>query len=218
MGHSGLQEKKVTLNIALKIKKLFEKEKRFQIILTRKNDCNLSVQKRKQYFKKHYANLLVSIHVNSSKKAYVSGASTWIISNNRMNREINNYLKNNKEIIFFEKKIQKILNKNILNIGLKKSILNFQFNNFQKMEIDLSDCILKELKKNTKLYKKNPNYANFGILSSINMPSLLIEIGFITNFKEEQKLKTQNYQNHIAYSIYHALKKFFYSKKNKKNN
>jgi len=148
----------------------------------------------------------------------VSGASTWIISNNRMNREINNYLKNNKEIIFFEKKIQKILNKNILNIGLKKSILNFQFNNFQKMEIDLSDCILKELKKNTKLYKKNPNYANFGILSSINMPSLLIEIGFITNFKEEQKLKTQNYQNHIAYSIYHALKKFFYSKKNKKNN
>ena len=183
----------------------------FNAILTRNNDSYLSLKKRRQILKKNHVNLLISIHADSSKKQYVSGASIWIISNRRMHREINNYLKNKQSTIFFSKSIQNIFNENQHDIFLKKTILDLQFNNLQKIELELSQHIFQQLKKNIKLHKTHPNYASLGILSCINIPSILIETGFITNFLEEKKLRTANYRNKIAYSIYLALKNYFYN-------
>jgi len=181
----------------------------FHAILTRNNDSYLSLKKRRQFLTKNHINLLVSIHADSSKKQYVSGASVWIISNTRMHREINNYLKNNNSIICFSKNIQNIFNENKYDTFLKKTILDLQFNNFQKLELDLSKHIFEQLKKNIKLHKIHPNYASLGILSCINIPAILIETGFVTNFLEEKKLRTTDYQNKIAKSIYLALKNYF---------
>lgn len=180
----------------------------FHTILTRNNDSYLSLKQRKHFLNTHHVNFLVSIHVDSSKKQYVSGASVWIVSQNRINREINNYF-TKKPKIFFSKKIENIFNENKNDIFLKKTILELQSNNFQKIELDMSKKILEQLKKNTKLNKTYPNYASLGILSSINTPSILIETGFITNFLEEKKLRTAEYENKIAYSIYLALKNYF---------
>ncbi|WP_367678305.1 N-acetylmuramoyl-L-alanine amidase [Buchnera aphidicola] len=209
IGHKGLQEKKVNIEIALQIKKLLNNNKMFHAILTRNNDYYLSLKKRRQFLTNNQINLLISIHADSSKKQYISGASVWIISNARMNREINNYLKNNKSIVSFSKNIQNIFNQNKYDIFLKKTILDLQFNNFRKIELDLSKHILEQLKKNIKLHKIHPNYASLGILSCINIPSILIETGFITNFVEEKKLRTTDYQNKIAQSIYLALRNYF---------
>ena len=90
-----------------------------------------------------------------------------------------------------------------------KTILDLQFNNFQKMELDLSKYLFEELKKIVKLDKMHPNYASLGILSSIHAPSILIETGFITNFSDSKKLRSNKYQNKIANAIYIALKKYF---------
>lgn len=183
----------------------------FHTILTRKNDSYLSLKKRRQFLKNNHVNLLISIHVNSSQKKYVSGASLWIISNSRMNREINNYLKNKNSTEHFDKNIQNIFNENKNDIFLKKTILDLQFHNFRQIELDLSEYIFKEFKKNIKIYRRHLNYGSFEILSCINVPSILIETGFITNFKEEKKLKTTEYQKKIATSIYTALKNYFYN-------
>jgi len=180
----------------------------FYTILTRNNDSYISLRTRKEFLKKNHVNLLISIHADSSRKQYVSGASVWIISKTRINREIDNYLKK-KTTILFSEQIEHILNENKNDVFLKKTILDLQFNNFQKIELDLSKKILEQLKKNTKLNKKYPNYASLGILSVINTPSILIETGFITNFSEQKKLRTADYQNKIANSIYLALKHYF---------
>jgi len=125
-----------------------------------------------------------------------------------MNREINNFFKR-KSTIVFSKEIEDIFDENKDDIFLKRTILDLQANNFQKIELDLSKKILAQLKKNIKLHKTYPNYASLGILSSINTPSILIETGFMTNFLEEKKLRTSNYQYKIADSIYLALKNYF---------
>ncbi|AEO08338.1 N-acetylmuramoyl-L-alanine amidase precursor [Buchnera aphidicola str. Ua (Uroleucon ambrosiae)] len=208
IGQKGLQEKKINIAIALKISKLLNHDHMFHAILTRKTDIYLSIKKRKEFFKKHHANLLISIHVDSSKKKSVSGASIWIISKNRMYREINSYLKK-PSIILFSKQIENILKEHQHDIFLKKTILDLQSNDFKEIELEIAQKILKELKKKIKLHKKSPNYASLGILSSINIPSILIETGFITNILEEQKLKTTIYQNKIAQAIYLALKNYF---------
>lgn len=208
IGKKGLQEKKVNIAIALRLQKLLNKNKMFNIILTRKNDSYVSLKKRREFLKKQHVNLLISIHVDSSRKKYVSGASVWIVSKNRIHRESSDYLKK-KSVIFFSKKIQKVLNENKNDFFLKKTILDFQVNNLQKIELDLSKYILKQLKKNIKLHKTDPNYASLEILSCINTPSILIETGFITNSKEEKKLATTYYQNKIADSIYLSLKNYF---------
>lgn len=209
IGHKGLQEKTVNIEIALQIKKLLNSNRMFHAILTRNNDSYISLKKRRQFLANNHVNLLLSIHADSSKKQYVSGASVWIISNTRMNREINNYLNNKKSMISFSKNIQNIFNENKNDIFLKKTILDLQFNNFQKIELDLSKHIFAQLKKNIKLHKIYPNYASLGILSCINIPSILIETGFITNFLDEKKLRTIDYQNKIAQSIYLALRNYF---------
>ena len=97
-------------------------------------------------------------------------------------------LKSKKEKIYFSKNIQDIFKHNKNDIYLKKTILDLQFNNIQLMEVNLSNCIFQEFKKIVKINKMKPNYASLGILSSISIPSILIETGFITNFKEEKKL------------------------------
>lgn len=181
----------------------------FNAILTRNNDSYLSLKKRKQFLTKNHIDLLLSIHVDSAREQYVSGASVWIISHSRINREINNYLKNQKSTVYFSKNIQKIFNENKYDVFLKKTILDLQSHNFQKIELDLSQHIFEQLTKNIKLHKIYLNYASLGILSCINIPSILIETGFITNFAEEKKLKTKDYQNKIAQSIYLALKNYF---------
>ncbi|ANZ22751.1 N-acetylmuramoyl-L-alanine amidase [Buchnera aphidicola (Diuraphis noxia)] len=209
IGHNGLQEKKVNIAIALQLKKFLDNDKIFRTILTRNNDSYLSLKTRKQFFKKNHVNLLISIHVDSSKKRYVSGASLWIISPSRMDREINNYLKNKNSDILFAESIQKVFNENKNDLFLKKTILDLQFSNFQKIEFDLSTHIFEQLKKNIKLHKIELNYASLGILSSINIPAILIETGFITNFWEEKQLNTTFYQKKISNALYLALKKYF---------
>lgn len=139
----------------------------------------------------------------------------WVVSHNRIHREINNFIRNKKEKIFFSKNIENIFKNNKNDIYLKKTILDLQFNDFQTMEINLSNYILKEFKKFKKIIKVNkviPNHASLGILSSINTPSILIETGFITNFEEEKKLKTISYQKKIANVIYISLKNYFQNK------
>lgn len=204
-----MQEKKINLKIAIKLKKILQNSKLFYPILTRYNDSYISLKKRKDFIKKNHINFLISIHADSSRKKYVSGASIWISNNIRMHREINNFIQNKKEKIYFPKNIQNILKKNKYNFFLKKTILDLQLNNFQKMEINLSKYIFQQLKKITKLHKIHPNYASLEILSAINTPSILIETGFITNFSEQKKLRTDEYQYQIANAIYLALKSYF---------
>ncbi|QCI16267.1 N-acetylmuramoyl-L-alanine amidase [Buchnera aphidicola] len=210
IGYSGLQEKKVNIEIALKLSKLLNNDNMFNAKLIRNDDLYYSLKKRKDFLKQNYVNLLISIHADSSKKEYVSGASIWIVSNIRMNREINNFIKK-RLTTYFPKNIENIFKDNENDIFLKKTILDLQSYNFQKIELDLSNHILEQLRKNIKLHKIHPNYASLEILSSIHIPSILIETGFLTNILEEKKLKTSDYQNKIANSIYLALKNYFYN-------
>ncbi|QCI17369.1 N-acetylmuramoyl-L-alanine amidase [Buchnera aphidicola (Aphis helianthi)] len=212
IGHNGLKEKEVTLKIAINLKKLLNNNKMFHAVLTRNNDSYLSLKKRKNLLKNQKTSLLLSIHVDSSRQQYVSGISIWIVSSNRMYREINNFISDKTEKIYFSKNIEDIFKNNKNDMYLKKTILDLQFNNFQTMEINLSSYIFQEFKKIVKINKKRPNYASLGILSSINTPSILIETGFITNFEEEKKLRTISYQKKIANAIYIALKNYFQNK------
>lgn len=193
----------------MQLKKLLNNNQLFHAFLTRNNDSYLSLKQRKSILKYRKVNFLLSIHVDASKKKYASGISIWIISKNRMNREINNFIHNKTEKILFSKDVEDIFKCNKNDIYLKKTILDLQFNNFKSMEINLSNYIFQEFKKIKKFKKIKPNYASLEILSSLNTPSILIETGFITNFEEEKKLKTVSYQKKVANAIYVSLKKYF---------
>ncbi|QFQ31833.1 N-acetylmuramoyl-L-alanine amidase [Buchnera aphidicola] len=212
IGHKGLKEKEVTLKIAIKLKKLLDSNTLFQAVLTRNNDSYLSLKKRKNFLKCREVSLLLSIHADSAQQTYVSGTSIWIVSNNRIHREINNFINNKEEKIYFSKNIEDTFKNNENDIYLKKTILDLQFHSFQSIGMDLSKYIFQEFKKITKVKKIQPNYASLGILSSINTPSILIETGFITNFEEERKLKTISYQKKVANAIYISLKNYFQNK------
>ena len=91
-------------------------------------------------------------------------------------------------------------------------MLDLQFSYAQRVGYGLASDILKEMNKVVTLHKREPEHASLGVLRSPDIPSVLIEVGFISNLSEERLLKSQTHQDKIAQAIYRGLK--IYIKKN----
>ncbi|XBC38994.1 MAG: N-acetylmuramoyl-L-alanine amidase [Buchnera aphidicola (Melaphis rhois)] len=221
IGINKTKEKDITLSISKQLENKLKKSKLFKVIMTRKKNNYISISKRTKIAKKNNVNALISIHTNSSKNSKMSGSSIWLLSKQRINSEIVHWSKKNiNDIIKFKKNRQYFLKKNI-DPYLKLALLDFKFNYVQKLGYMLAKNVIQELKNVNSLYQSHPKHANFGILKSPNFPSILIEIGFISNKLEEKKLNNKSYQKIIVNSIYCGIKKHFFNNsanKKSKNN
>lgn len=179
--------------------------------MTRNGNYFIPISKRTKIAKKKHANLLISIHANSSKNKKASGASIWILPEKNINTNTKkNLLKMKLKNFKKSKNPKKFYNiRNNLKLHSKILYLNSQFKNIYKTRYNLATTIIQELKNITVLNQKKPKYAQFGILKSSNFPSLLIEIGFISNPLEEKHLNNKYHQNLIVKFIFIALNKFF---------
>jgi N-acetylmuramoyl-L-alanine amidase len=92
---------------------------------------------------------------------------------------------------------------------LSKAVLDLQFGHSQRVGYDVAEKVLQQLQKVGALHKNRPEHASLGVLRSPDIPSLLVETGFISNSNEERQLSSSVYQNKIAQAIYHGLRSYF---------
>lgn len=208
-GQRGLHEKNVTLAIARKLKVLLNNDPMFKGVLTRDGDYFISVMGRSDVARKENANLLVSIHADSAPSHSATGASVWVLSNRRANSEMATWLEQREKQSELLGGAGDLLANSQADPYLSQAVLDLQFGHSQRVGYDAAVKVLQQLRVVTPLHKRLPEHASLGVLRSPDIPSLLVETGFISNASEERLLGSSAYQDKIARAIYKGLRNYF---------
>ncbi|KGQ36055.1 N-acetylmuramoyl-l-alanine amidase II [Gallibacterium anatis] len=210
-----IKEKNITLSIAKELKALLDRDPHFKAVLTRSGDYFISVPDRSDIARKYKANFLISIHADSAPSTSPKGASVWVLSNRRANNEMGKWLEDHEkqsELLGGAGNVLSTHNEKYLG----QTVLDLQFGHSQRVGYELGDNILRRFGQIAQLSRKEPQHASLGVLRAPDIPSVLVETGFVSNKIEEQKLNTLSYRRQIARAIYLGL--VDYRKNNLSNN
>ena len=204
IGPGQLYEKDVVLAIATKLSAMFDKEPGFKAELTRKGDYYLAHRKRTDIARQAEADVFISIHADAFKTPDASGASVYVISQKGATSETARWLA--------EKENRADL---IGGVGLDDKddvlagvLLDLTSTHSLSASLDMGQQVLNAIKPLNHLHKKQVEQAAFLVLKSPDIPSLLIETGFISNPAEAKKLRTRAHQERMAKAIYTGVKSY----------
>lgn len=200
-----LYEKNITLSIARELKGFLDKDPNFRAVLTRTGDYYISVPERSEIARYKKANYLISIHADSSENPVLRGASVWVLSNRRANDEMGQWLEDHEKQSELLGGAGNVLAEHSNEKYLNQTVLDLQFGHSQRVGYELGNAILRNFAKITTLSRNNPQHASLGVLRSPDIPSVLVETGFLSNAEEEAKLSTPSYRRRIAYIIYQGI-------------
>lgn len=199
-------EKKIALNIALKIGNLLEKHSDIKVIYTRKRDVFVDLHERGAIANRADADLFVSIHCNAHEtQAY--GAETWVLGTKRGETNFN-VAKAENEVILLEDDYEKHYEG--YDPNAPESIIGLILMNedYLDQSILLASYIQNNFTTNLKRKNRGVKQEGFIVLHQTYMPSVLIETGFITNLKEGKYLSSKKGQTDMAKSIKDAILKY----------
>lgn len=210
IGKRGVREKNVTLAISKALYSYINSNSHFRGTLTRSRDVFVDLDKRSEIARLRKADLLISIHADSvaSGSSSARGASVLVLSENRAVRENGKILRNNKQ-----KKLiggaGEVMDQSVGNPYLATAILDMSSTNSRSEGNLLAQEILHQLSVFTHVRKSQPIKASLAVLKAPDIPSLLIETGYLSNRYEEIQLNQPNYQKQIAYRIYLGIKSYY---------
>lgn len=209
IGQNGLKEKNVTIAIARRLEAMLNSDPMFKPVLTRNGDYFISVMGRSDVARKQGANVLVSIHADAAPNRSATGASVWVLSNRRANSEMGNWLEQHEKQSELLGGAGDVLANTAADPYLSQAVLDLQFGHSQRVGYDVATKVLNELQRVGDIHKRRPEHASLGVLRSPDIPSLLVETGFISNSTEERLLGSSAYQEKIAQAIYKGLRSYF---------
>ena len=201
----GYLEKKIVLSLVLKIGKILKKDDDLKIVYTRTKDEFIELHKRATIANDEEADLFVSLHCNANNSAKPFGAETYVLglNGNKQNLEI---VKKENEVILLESdyKSNYDYDPNSPEAVIGLSVL-------QEENLDESLAFAGKVQQNFKALKRHDRsvkQANFLVLRETAMPSVLIELGFLSNKKEGKFLSTESGQQMMAGAVAKAVRNY----------
>jgi len=202
-------EKKITLEIAKRLKKRIDQQTGMRGFLIRDGDYYVNLNRRSELAVQGKADFLVSIHADGFSSSKPSGASVWILSDRRAKSEMGRRMENHElhsELLGGKGEVSESASSVPF---LNEVFFDLSKSNSMQVGSDVASLVVKELKQITKLHKKIPVGASLAVLKSPYIPSILVEAGFITNHREERLLNQAEYQNKVANAVYQGIFKHF---------
>lgn len=209
IGPSGTYEKNITLQIAKRLKKLIDAEKGMKATLVRSGDYYVKLNTRSNKARKNKADFLVSIHADAFTSPQPKGASVWVLSLRRANSEIGKWIENREKHSELLGGAAGVIKDTANERYLAQTLLDMSMDHSMKTGFKVAEKTVKELKKVVKLHKKAPQAASLAVLKSPDIPSILVETGFISNPQEERLLKTAAHQNKLAKAVFRSIRSYF---------
>jgi len=208
IGGKGTYEKRVTLAIAKKLQKLINKEKGMKAVMIRTGDYHVDLNRRTSLAREKNVDFFVSVHADAFSTPVPSGASVWVVTKRRAESELSRWLVNR------EKKSELLgggggVIKNTSDSHLALALADMSKEHSLAVSFGVANNVIKEMKKITKMHKKTPQNGNFAVLKSSDIPSILVETGFISNHKEEKNLTWSKHQQRLANAIHQGIKSHF---------
>ncbi len=209
IGHGGAREKEVVLAIARDLKRLIDAEPGFRAELVRTGDYFIPLRRRTEIARQHNADLFVSIHADAFTRASANGASVFALSDRGATSETARLLadrENRSDLIGGVGGVS-LDNKDQV---LASVLLDLSMTATLSASLDVGQQVLSSVGQVNRLHKSRVEQAGFMVLKSPDIPSILVETGFISNPGEARKLVTRSHQQAMARAIYTGLKGYFH--------
>jgi N-acetylmuramoyl-L-alanine amidase len=205
LGRHGTREKDVVLAIARRVKAAVDAEPGMKGVLVRTGDYYIPLRNRMTIARKHKADFFVSIHADAFKDARARGSSVYVLSKRGASSEAAKWLaekENSADLVGGVSLDDKdeILASVLLDLSQTASM---------QASHDAADQVLRNLRKLGPVHATKVQKARFVVLKSPDIPSMLVETAFISNPKEEKKLRDPSHQKQIARAILDGVKRYF---------
>ncbi|MFQ5455102.1 MAG: N-acetylmuramoyl-L-alanine amidase [Nitrospirota bacterium] len=199
IGRTGLREKDVVLDIAIRLKKLIENKLHKDVILTRKQDVFVSLEDRTLIANNNNADLFISIHVNSSPRRNIHGVEIFLLGRSSDKKSMNTAIRENNSDPNEMNDLEKILI-DLLQTAKTNESLEFAY--------IIKDSFVDTLGKIYDIKDLGVKRAPFYVLINAEMTSILAEVSFISNIIEEKRLKKSDYRQKIVESLFVGIKRY----------
>ncbi|MEN8213513.1 MAG: N-acetylmuramoyl-L-alanine amidase [Pseudomonadota bacterium] len=204
-GNHGTYEKDVVLAIAKKLKELLASEEGMRGELVRESDYYIPLRKRMEIARKHHADFFVSIHADAFPDPSARGASVYVLSNKGASSEAARWLaerENQADLVGGVSLDDKddVLASVLLDLSQAAS---------RRVSHEVAQMTVSNLGKSGKVHFSRVQKAGFAVLKSPDIPSMLVETAFISNPKEEQKLRDPEHQEKFAQAILAGIRRHF---------
>ena len=205
-GQHGTLEKNITLAIGRDLAALINTQSGMKAILTRHGDDYVPLEKRYAIARLYKADLFISIHADSYEGEGARGASVWILSSRGQTKQAARLLakQDNVDVIGGVALDDESEN-------LASTLLSMQQGWTAKASMIVAKNVLQALAQLGSLHNRQVEHANFRVLHSPDVPSILVETAFINNVSEESKLCRQTYQKALAKAIMLGIRHYFKS-------
>ena len=209
IGPTGTYEKNVTLSVSKKLAKLIDDEPGMRAVMIRSGDYYISPNNRPEIARRNKADLLISVHADAFTTPQPNGASVWVLSMGRANSELGRWMERTERHSELLGGAAEVIQDTASERYLAQALLDMSMDHSLTTSYDLSKSVIKELKKVTKMHKRSPQAASLAVLTSPDIPSILVETGFISNPREEKNLNWAKFRQQLAERIFTAVKKYF---------
>jgi len=204
-GHRGTREKVVVLSIARKLAILINKQPNMKAYLVRTGDYYIGLRQRMEKARKAKADLFVSIHADAFKDQRARGSSVYVLSNRGASSEAARWLANSENSADLVGGVSLDDKDDVL----ASVLLDLSQNATEDASARVAGEVLRNLKSLGHMHKKQVQRAGFMVLKSPDIPSILVETAFISNRKEEAKLRSPRHQQKVAKAILKGVKAYF---------
>jgi len=208
VGSRGEREKDVVLSIAQLLAKRLKREKGFDVRLVRNDDFFVPLRKRVDIARKYNADMFISVHADAAPRLTASGASVFALSENGATSATARFMaqRENGADLIGATSLLNLKDKDPMLAGV---ILDMSMDATIAASLELGHTVLGSLEGVTTLHQKRVEQAGFAVLKSPDVPSILVETGFISNSRDSQRLVTARHQQAVADGLFDGMKRYF---------
>ena len=202
----GTHEKNINLTIARHVKTILVNRFKYRVVMTRKDDTFIPLKARSEIANNRNAELFVSIHANAAKRKSAHGIETYFLGTTNNDRALATAARENGALVYSVKddKVQQIL---------ASLITTTRINDSSRLAGTVQDNLFRSSRKKFRELKNlGVKEGPFYVLHGANMPSILVEVGFLTNRKESRMLAKPDYLYRLASSIAEGIHKYLQDK------
>ena len=211
IGKSNSREKDVNLAIAKKLVNTINQNPDLTAVLTRSGDYYIPLTKRITIAQREKATMFISIHADSVESTSAKGGSIYTLSEKGNNSQLAKQLEQSENSVDQFGGVETVIDSDQF---LKNILTDFSRKDRDIQSQQLANEILNQLKKIGPVHKKEPQKANFVVLKTPAIPSVLVETAFISNPTQEKRLINSKQQQKIANSIYQGIIDYYHKIEN----
>ena len=206
-GRRGTLEKKVVLELAHELKRELIAKGRYRVLLTRTRDVFVRLRERIAIAHRAGADLFISLHADSIGKRHVRGGSVYTLSERASDREAEALARreNKSDIIAG-------VDLNEQSSVVAKILIDLRQRLTKNNSVKFAKLLAEQLNKKIRMLRRKHRFAGFAVLKAPEIPSVLIEMGYLSNFEDEKLIRSASHRRKIAQAIVNAVNKYFATK------